>query len=210
MFKTTGRRGNYQVLICGASVHNSSGKEYRINADKTIDWRHAVIEPVGPASGKRPESVRKLSGYRELRSENGEGEELKPRAAKPAAPGDLRFQSFINYAHESYTAKHGTKPLWQGKDFKALQTSLRSHSSESLPLERLKILWEHFAASTEPFTAKQGDSLAYFCANLGKFSDGPIWAGKAGTNGKGNAISITEQNMRNLGFAGPNVASGAG
>ena len=71
-----------------------------------------------------------------------------------------------DYAHESYTAKHGSKPLWQGKDFKALQTSLRSHSPESLPLERLKILWEHFAASTEPFTAKQGDSLAYFCANL--------------------------------------------
>ena len=34
----------------------------------------------------------------------------------------------------------------------------------------------------EPFTAKQGDGLAYFCTNLDKFADGPILAAQKGSN----------------------------
>jgi hypothetical protein len=49
----------------------------------------------------------------------------------------------------------------------------------------LKTLWGHFAASTEPFTTRQGDSLAYFCMNIGRFSDGPIFAASGG-NGNGS------------------------
>jgi hypothetical protein len=153
--------------------------------------RHRSHAPVTPMSRVEVRSQKS----------NTEKDKVTNRTTKPAAPVDLRRQPFIEYAHESYTAKHGTKPLWQGKDFKTLQTLLRHHSPESLPLERLKTLWEHFAASTEPFTAKQGDSLAYFCANLGKFSDGPILAapGKAGTNGiridnlRGVAVALQDR-----------------
>jgi hypothetical protein len=47
------------------------------------------------------------------------------------------------------------------------------------------LLWRNYLDSTEAFTAKQGDSLAYFCSNIDKFSAGPILE-----NGKGNGKNI--------------------
>jgi len=94
--------------------------------------------------------------------------------------------------------KHGRKPLWQGKDCNGLKNLLKNQNAESLSLQRLKALWRNFLDSTEPFTVKQGDSLAYFCSNIDKFSDGPILA--AQSKGKGNgkldtneAVAITMQ-----------------
>jgi len=46
-WRTPGKRGNYVVVICRASVHDLSGKEYRVNGEKTTDWRSPVYEPVG-------------------------------------------------------------------------------------------------------------------------------------------------------------------
>jgi hypothetical protein len=45
-----GRRGDYPVVICGAPVHDMSGNEYRVNCEKTGDWRDPVYEPVGELS----------------------------------------------------------------------------------------------------------------------------------------------------------------
>lgn len=102
-----------------------------------------------------------------------------------AAPGDTRFQPFYSYANESYRVKHdGRKPLWQGKDRNGLKNLLKSQSAEALPLERLQTLWRNFLDSTEPFTARQGDSLAYFCLNADKFSDGPLLATSPAVTGK--------------------------
>jgi len=101
--------------------------------------------------------------------------EEKP-AAKPAPPADPRFQPFFQFAYESFARKHSRKPIWQGKDRNGLKNLLRNQSAEVLPAERLQTLWRNFLSSTEAFTAKQGDSLAYFCSNLDKFSDGPIMA----------------------------------
>lgn len=72
LFNTQGKRGNYPVLLCRASVHDLSGNEYRINGAKTTDWRYPVYEPVGEVSVNCPDSVGKLSGHREVREENGE------------------------------------------------------------------------------------------------------------------------------------------
>jgi hypothetical protein len=76
-WKTPGKRGNYPTLLCRASVHDLSGNEYRINGEKTTDWRHPVYEPVGEISGSCRNSVHKLSGNRELRKEKGEKREEK-------------------------------------------------------------------------------------------------------------------------------------
>jgi len=116
-----------------------------------------------------------------------------------AAPGDLRFQPFFQLAYESFTVKHGRKPLWLGKDRNGLKNLLKSQSAEALPFERLQTLWRNYLDSTEAFTVKQGSSLAYFCSNLDKFSDGPILAAPGkGTNGK-DTNSAVETTMR--GFA---------
>ena len=203
-----GQRGNYRVLIDKYEVLSGALKGRRLNAIESMHCGELKYDTCAETDAL-PDAVpdAEAAPIHRVLSSTQDAVKTKHRAAKPAAPADPRFQPFIAQAHESYTAKHGAKPLWQGKDYKALQTLLRNHSPESLPRKRLRALWEHFAASTEPFTAKQGDSLAYFCTNLDKFVAGPILAGKESTNGKGNSTSITEQNMRNLGFAGTKVAS---
>jgi hypothetical protein len=128
---------------------------------------------VGKTPSKKPVSATASSGA-----------ETSSRHQKPA-PGDSRFQSLFAFAFESFAVKHGRKPLWQGKDRNGLKNLLKNQSAESLPLERLKTNWRNFLDSTEAFTAKQGDSLAYFCSNVDKFSDGPVLAAPGkGTNGK--------------------------
>jgi hypothetical protein len=132
-------------------------------------------------------------GAAQRRSENRDKRNKKGLAAKTAPPADPRFQPFFSYAHNSYKAKHLRPPIWTGKDRNALRSLLRGQSEESLPLARLTTLWEHFSGSTEPFTAKQGDSLAYFCSNLDKFSDGPMLQSKGKANGKdiNDAVATT-------------------
>ena len=69
------------------------------------------------------------------------------------------------------------------------------------PLSAYKPTGEISSDSTEEHTRKQGDSLAYFCSNIDKFSDGPVMVtpGK-GTNGKPTATDLALQNARALGL----------
>ena len=184
-----GKRGNYPILICRASVHDMSSGEYRVNGVETTDWRNPVLIP----AADRPHSGPVLSGDRDTRVENREKKNL---AAKPTPPADPRFQPFFAFAFEAFTSKHERKPPWQGKDHKGLKGLLRSQSAESLPLERLQTIWRNFLDSTEAFTVKQGNSMAYFCANVDKFSDGPILAvPERGTNGRSNINQAIEQTL---------------
>ena len=80
-----GKRGNYPVLVCRASVHDLSGNEYRVNGEATTDWRNPVLEPVGDLSPLSSKADAKLSGDREVRTEKKEGEEAA--AATAASPG---------------------------------------------------------------------------------------------------------------------------
>ena len=108
--------------------------------------------------------------------------EKKP-SAKPAAPADPRFQPFLDFAFGAFEQKHGQKPTWTGKDFKALSTMLASNKGlEAAELERR---FRGYLASTEPFTRKQGDALWYFCAHVDSFLTGPMLAvqGKGTPNG---------------------------
>jgi hypothetical protein len=198
-FNVPGKRGNYPVLICRASVHRLSGREYRISGEQTVDWRDPKYVPVLESFSNSDSSDPSVSTLRELRAERGK---KSNHAAKPAPPPDARFQRFFAFAFESFLAKHGRMPLWGGKDRNGLKNLLKGQSAESLPLERLQVLWRSFLASTEAFTAKQGDSLAYFCSNLDKFSDGPILAapGKGVTNGKPTAPDLAIRNAKALGL----------
>jgi hypothetical protein len=76
-----GKRGNYPVLVCRASVHDLSGSEYRVNGEATTDWRNPVLEPVGDLSALSSGADAKLSDDREVRTEKKEGEEAAAAAA---------------------------------------------------------------------------------------------------------------------------------
>lgn len=200
-WRTDGKRGNYPVLLCRGSVHDLSGNEYRINGEKTTDWRLPVYEPVGEVSGSVSTGVVTLSGNREVRSEEATRE--KKSKAKPAAkttqPADPRFQLFVDFAYRSYEAKHAQKPNWNEKHFNGLKALLKRN--QTLTLAELERRWQHYSGSTEPFTANQGDSLAYFCSNFDRFIDGPQVHAKGNSNGKLSGTDLALKNARDLGLA---------
>jgi hypothetical protein len=167
-FREQGKHGNYPIVIERASVHDLSVKEFRVSAAETIDWRQPKLIPAVTC----PRPVRDVSTLREV--EKKREREKKTPAPKVTAPADPRFQPFFSFAYESYKAKHQRKPIWQGKERSGLKNLLRNQSAADLPLERLNTLYQNFISSTESFTVKQKDSLAYFCSNIDKFSDGPI------------------------------------
>lgn len=86
-WRIPGKRGNYPVVICRASVHDLSGNEYRVNGQKTIDWHCPVYEPVDEVSVSRPLTVGEVSGNREL-------EKREEREAEvPAAFSSIGFDA---------------------------------------------------------------------------------------------------------------------
>lgn len=103
----------------------------------------------------------------------GTGEKRKANpAAKNPRPADPRYQSFVDFAYHSFEAKHRQPPAWAEKDFKNLKALLKRNQAHAL--EELERRWTHYLSSTEAFTVKQGDSLAYFCSKFDAFISGPI------------------------------------
>lgn len=135
-------------------------------------------------------------GAAQRRRENRE-KRRKP-VAKPAPPADPRFQPFLDFAFKAFEQKHGQRPSWAGKDFKSLSVMLASN--KGLSSDELQRRFKNYLSSTEPFTEKQGDSLAYFCTHVDSFMAGPILAAaRKGTNGKpslSDKISTTLETMR--------------
>ncbi len=191
--------GNYPILVNKFEVTFGAYRGMRLNAEKTTDWRSPVYESClehGAEQGAQDGAVH--APFRE-----GEERQTKRKntAAKTAPLADLRFQPFFQFAYESFTCKHGRKPIWQGKDQKGLKNLLRNQDVAAVSLERLQALWRNFLDSTDAFTVKQGDSLAYFCSNIDKFSDGPIRAGnRKVTNGNLTGTELATHNARALGL----------
>jgi len=90
-WKTPGKRGNYVVLICRASVHNLSGTEYRVNGEATTDWRRPIYERVGEVSGSCPPVVLEVATLRERRIEKRE--EKTPSGVSPSAIASLESET---------------------------------------------------------------------------------------------------------------------
>jgi hypothetical protein len=184
-FRIHGQRGNAPYLVHKYEPLTGALKGKRLNAFASDDWRHPVYESCTLTNAERDALTDALGDtYSVFSTQKAEGS-TKTSAPKPASP-DPRFRPFFDFAYESYRAKHDRAPLWRGKDRCQLQALLREQNPEALPIDRLKLLWQHFISSTDAFIQKQGDSLAYFCSNLDKFSDGPLFdlPRKENTDGK--------------------------
>ncbi len=123
------------------------------------------------------------------RKEKGERTQEKKKEAKP--PADARFGPFLEFAKSSFEAKHKHPPTWDcfGKDGSALAAFLRRAAHVTLEVWQAHVL--NYFDSTEPFTVKQGGSLAYFVSRFDTFS-APILEG--GSNGK--LVTFAEQRSR--------------
>jgi hypothetical protein len=123
------------------------------------------------------------------------GDKRRTRAAKSVAPADPRYQPFVDSAFESFSRKHGQPPTWGDRDFANLKSLLGKN--KSLTLAELRRRWTHYLSSTEPFTVKQGGSLAYFCTHFDSFMAGPILER---TGGKPDASALESRNLVAAGF----------
>jgi len=189
-FPVPGRHVCYPILVHKFLITDGEHRGEQLNALASMspaDLRYFRGEQRGEQGGEHVSSQKKLETVKERRKK-------KPAAAPPADP---RYQPFVEFAFESFRAKHNRAPIWNGRDWKNLKSLLREHNHQTLPLEILKARWNNFAASTEPFTAKLGDSLGYFCTNLDKFADGPILAAPQKGLTNGNATSHSD-NIRGV------------
>jgi hypothetical protein len=176
-FPTPGKHVCYPILIHKFLLTNGEHKGEQLNAlssTSPVDLRYFPGEQMGEQMGEHVSSQKKLE-TRDLR---------KKPAAKPAPPADSRFQPFLDFAFGAFEAKHGQKPSWTGKDYKALSQLLAGN--KGLGADELQRRFTNYLSSTEPFTQKQGDSLAYFCAHVDSFLAGPILEkhSAGGSNGK--------------------------
>lgn len=192
-FAVPGRHVCYPILIHKFPISQGEHNGEHLNATESIspaDLRYFPREHSVKHRGERGAAQRIQDTIDRKR---------KP-AAKSARPADPRFQAFVDFAFRSYQRKHGQAPNWAGKDFKNLTDLLRKN--QTLTLSELARRWNHYTASTEPFTEKQGDSLAYFCTKFDSFIDGPILTGPSGGNGsaKLTGTELARHNAAALGF----------
>jgi hypothetical protein len=159
-FATPGRHACYPILIHKFPITQGEHNGEHLNALESAspaDLAYFPREHQGEHSAAQRRSEKREKG--------------KPRREK-RAPADLRFQPFVEFAFRSFELKHGQKPSWNDRDFKNLTALLRRN--ETLTAAELERRWQHYTSSTEAFTLKQGDSLAYFCSKFDSFIDGPI------------------------------------
>ena len=168
-FPVPGKHVCYPILVHKYPISDGQHKGQHLDAlssNSATDLRYAATKSGEQECEHKGEqkASQKILETRDKRQ--------KP-AAKPAPPADPRFQSFLDFAFKAFQQKHGQKPTWTGKDFKALSVMLASNRSiDAAELERR---FRSYLASTEAFTAKHGDSLAYFCAHTDSFLAGPIF-----------------------------------
>jgi hypothetical protein len=183
-FHKHGQRGNYPVLINKYLPLSGARRNFRLNAVESTDWRSPKYEPCAVDDALR-DTLHDTDGapIQYSASSKQESGTKKNPAAKTTPPPDPRFQPFAHFAYKTFEVKHGVKPCWLGKDFEQLRVLLKSNSS--LKADELERRWRNYLDSTEPFTSKQGDSLAYFACHCDSFARGPIH----GTIGESNATA---------------------
>jgi hypothetical protein len=195
-FPTPGRHFCYPILVNKYLVTDGEHAGQRLNAIASQSWSQLVFEKIGSFCEQNvklnvEQNVKQTAPQNRIK--NRELRIKTPRAAKPAAPADPRFQSFVDFAYASYSGKHGQKPHWGARDFKSLKALLGQ--GQNLTSAELERRWTHYSGSTEPFTTKQGDSLSYFCAKFDSFIDGPI-LGSTGGKTDGKAVSGHQERQK--------------
>ena len=166
-FHKHGQRGNFAFLINKFTVRSGALTGMRLNAVKSESWQSPVYEPC--ADGDADDDAQDAP-IQEVRSNK---KKEKGSAAKPAPSADPHYQAFVDYAFRAFQEKHqGQSPSWGNRDFQGLKGLLARN--KGLTEAELQRRWSNYLASTEPFTMKQGCSLAYFCSKFDSFMVGPL------------------------------------
>jgi hypothetical protein len=190
-FATPGRHACYPILIHKFPISQGEHNGEQLNAVGSISPADLAYFPRdhNGEHGVEHGAAQRILDTRDWRR--------KP-AANTARPADPRFQLFVDFAYRCFQSKHCQKPTWNGKDFNGLKALLKQN--QNLTQAELERRWNNYATSTESFTAKQKDSLAYFCAKFDSFIDGPIVAVRGNGSGKLAGTELARHNAGVLGF----------
>jgi hypothetical protein len=196
-FAVRGRHSCYPVLVHRFLITEGEHSGKQLNAmESTSPADLAYFPREHSVEHGVQHSVEHSAAQKRKRIEK---ETEKKPMAKTTQPADPRFKPFLDFAFGAFAQKHGQKPTWGGKDFKALAAMLATN--RSLEITELERRFENYLASTEAFTAKHGSSLAFFCAHTDSFLAGPILErNKPNGNysGKASNLEITLNGYRQL------------
>jgi len=124
-FAVPGRHSCYPMLVHKFLITSGQHNGEQLNA-------LASTSPADLAYFSREQDgergVEHGAAQKKLETVEGKRKKHPPRASPSLA--DPRFQSFYNYAFESYSQKHGQNPTWLGKDQKQLQNLLKATAAE--------------------------------------------------------------------------------
>lgn len=148
-------------------------------------WAHLNPDTTGEVCRDVAGECRGLQGSSEKRSEVNRKE--KKSSAHPALAPAREF------AFRVFEEKFRQKPTWTAKDFVQLADLFKRRPE--LTLAEFMRRWKFYMASTDPFFAKRGFSLAYFCASFDSFLAGPVH-GKPGAVKKSMAQQVREDEQR--------------
>jgi hypothetical protein len=186
-FAVPGRHSCYPILVHKFLITDGEHRGEQLNA---IESKTAVDLAYLPHEQNVEDSVEHgVEDSAAQKRKRIEKENEKKKEAKPVPPADPRFQPFLDFAFQAFKQKNGQKPTWTGKDFKALSAMLASN--KSLDGGEIARRFRNYLESTEQFTRKQGDSLAYFCIHTDSFLSGPILErNKSNGNDSGKASTV--------------------
>lgn len=175
-WKVRGKRGNYPVLVCRASVHDLSGNEYRVNGEGTIDWRRPVLVSAGEVSSVASEADSKLSGDREVRNENREKDTVHALTAtgEPRLKLETKEAGFSMFwaSWPRRQAKSQARRAW-------MKISISEYAAVKIGLERY-LTSEQWTRGVIPHAASW--------LNQSRWQDDDIPQCTNGTGGKTGAI----------------------
>jgi hypothetical protein len=197
-FPVPGRHTCYPILLHKFLVTDGQHVGLRLDALSSVSPTSLVYVDKNDLQHVVSQVVQHIGPQKRIEKR----EQRKTLSAKHAPRADPRFRPFLEFAFGAFEQKHGQKPTWGGKDYKALARMLASNKSmDTAELERR---FRNYLGSTEAFTKKQGDSLAYFCAHADSFLSGPMLEPrKAAANGKQTGSDLAVHNAKALGLGRP-------
>jgi hypothetical protein len=188
-FAVPGRHSCYPILVHKFLITDGEHSGEQLNAIESRSPADLAYFPREQSVERGVQHGVEHSAAQKRKRIEKQKEKKKYLAAKPTPPADPRFQPFVDFAFGAFKQKHGQKPTWTGKDFKALSTMFASN--KSLDAAELERRFRNYLDSTEVFIQKQGDSLAYFCNHADSFLAGPILErNKSHGNNSGKASNI--------------------
>jgi hypothetical protein len=178
-FVTPGRRGNYPILVHKYEVRVCE-VIFRVNAWKTVDWKHPELEPCEV-------DVEVSPSLKEVISKKKEKPKPSPRENREA---DGRHAPFWNFAMTAYAHEFGEKPNWNGRETKRLSELLRV--LPDVNAEELRRRFLFYLQSTDDFIHRDGHGMLRFCEKFNALRTGPILKGVNG-NAKLSGAALDEQ-----------------